>query len=66
MALLSSYRPLSLLDTTGKLFEEILLVRIPSKVSWRGLLRDEQFGFSPKHSTSLHLACLVKSDQENQ
>jgi hypothetical protein len=66
MALPSPYRPISLLDTTGKLFEEILFVRTLSKVSWYGLLRDELFGFSPKHSTSLQLARLVKSDQEHQ
>jgi hypothetical protein len=66
MALPSSYRPISLLGTTGKLFEEILLVRILSKVSWCGLLSNEQFGFSSKHSTSLQLARLIKSDQEHQ
>ena len=56
----SSYRPISLLDTVGKLFEKILLSRILSEVSGRGLLRDEQFGFRPKHSTSLQLARLVE------
>jgi hypothetical protein len=55
----SSNRPISLLDTIGKLFEKILLSRILSEVSGRGLLRDEQFGFRPKHSTSLQLARLV-------
>jgi hypothetical protein len=35
----SSYRPISLLDTIGKLFEKILLSRILSEVSGRGLLR---------------------------
>jgi len=52
-ALSSSYRPISLLDTIGKLFEKILLVTILQVVKERGLLRDEQFGFRPKHSTSL-------------
>jgi len=47
----SSYRPISLLDTIGKLFEKILLVRILQVINERGLLRDEQFGFRPKHST---------------
>jgi hypothetical protein len=46
----SSYRPISLLDTVGKLFEKILLTRILREVNERGLLRDEQFGFRPKHS----------------
>jgi hypothetical protein len=52
----SSYRPVSLLDTVGKLFEEILLTRGLREVKERGLLRDEQFGFRPKHSTTLRLA----------
>jgi hypothetical protein len=55
----SSYRPISLLDMIGKLFEKILLARILHEVNVRGLIRDEQFGFRPKHSTSLQLACLV-------
>jgi hypothetical protein len=59
-ALPSSYRPISVLDTTGKLFEKILLVRILHQVSERGLMRDEQFGFRPRHSTSLQLALLVE------
>jgi hypothetical protein len=56
----SSYRPISLVDTIGKLFEKTLLSRILSEVSGRGLLCDEQFGFRPKHSTSLQLACLER------
>jgi len=59
-ALPSSYRPISLLDTIGKLFEKILLVRILRVVNERGLFRDEQVGFRPKHSTSLQLARLVE------
>ena len=58
-ALPSSYRPISLLDSIGKLFEKILLARILQEVSERGLMRDEQFGFRPRHSTSLQLARLV-------
>jgi len=58
-ALLSSYRPISLLDTVDKLFEKILLNRILYEVSQRGLMRDEQFGFRPRHCTSLQLVRLV-------
>jgi hypothetical protein len=64
-ALPSSYRPISLLDTIGKLFEKILLARILKEVSERGLLRDEQFGFRPIHSTSLQLAHLVQRVSRN-
>jgi len=44
---LPSYRPISLLDTIGKLFDNILLVRILQVVNERGLLRDEQLGSDP-------------------
>jgi len=64
-ALPSSYRPISLSDTIGKLFEKILLSRILHEVILRGLLRDEQFGFRPRHSTSLQLARLVERITRN-
>jgi hypothetical protein len=60
LALSSSYRPISLLDTIGKVFEKTLLSRILSEVSVRGLLRNEQFGFRLRYSTSLQLARLVE------
>ena len=59
-ALPSSYRPISLLDTIGKLFEKILLTKIQFEVCKRGLMRDEQFEFRPRHSMSLHLARFVE------
>jgi hypothetical protein len=37
----TSYRPITLLDTIGKLFEKILLTRILYDVGGCGLLRDE-------------------------
>jgi len=64
-ALPSSYRPISLLDTIGKLFEKVLLARILHEIRERGLTRDEQFGFSPRHSTSLQLARLVERITSN-
>ena len=64
-ALPSSYQPISVLDTIGKLFEKILPVRILQVVNERGLLRDAQFGFRPKHSTSLQLARLVERITRN-
>ena len=60
-ALSHSYRHISLLDTIGKLFEEILLSRILQVVSERGMMRDEQFLFGPRHRTSLHVDRLVKN-----
>jgi hypothetical protein len=64
-ALPTSYRPISQLDTLGKLFEKILLTRILHEVSTRGLLCDEQFGYRPKHSTSLQLARLAERVSRN-
>ena len=61
----SSYRPISLLDTIGKLFEKILLARFLYVVNECGLLRDEQFGFRLGHSTSLQLARLVERIARN-
>jgi hypothetical protein len=52
-ALPSPYRPISLLETIGKLFEKILLARILHEVNWRGLMRYEQFGFIPKTARRL-------------
>lgn len=46
----SSYRPISLLSTIGKLYERILLKRIWSHVKDNNLLPDEQFGFRARHS----------------
>jgi hypothetical protein len=64
-ALSSSYWPISLLDTVGKLVEKILLNRILNEVSELGLVRDEQFGFRPRHSTSLQLAHFVDGINRN-
>jgi hypothetical protein len=49
----------------GKLFEKILLSSILSDVIGRRLLRDEQFGFRPKHSTPLQLAHLEERISRN-
>jgi len=64
-ALPSSYRPISILDTIGKLFENILLSTILYVVNERGLLRNEQFGFGIGHSTSLQLARFVERIARN-
>ena len=46
-ALPSSYRPLSLLETIGKLFEEIPLNRFQNEVSEPEQVRDKQSVFDP-------------------
>jgi hypothetical protein len=47
------------------LFEKILLSKILYQVTGCGLLRDEQFGFRPKHSNALQLARPVERVSRN-
>jgi hypothetical protein len=61
----SSYRPISLFDTIGKLFEKILLIRVLREENEHGLLRDEHFGFRSRQSTTLQLARLVERLNRN-
>ena len=61
----SSYWPISFLDTIGRGFEKILLASAFSEINGRGLLHDEEFGFSPKHNVSLQLARLVERISRN-
>jgi hypothetical protein len=61
----SSNRPISLLDTVGKLVKKILLARVLREVSDRGLLRDEQFRLRLRHSTTLQLARPVERVNRN-
>jgi hypothetical protein len=64
-ALLSSYRPINLLDNIGKFSENTILSSILSEVRGRVLLRDEQFGFRTKHSNSLQLVRPVETVTRN-
>jgi hypothetical protein len=61
----SSYRPISLLETVGKPFENILLTRVLREVNECSLLHDKQFGFQPRHNTVLQLARLVERVNRN-
>lgn len=47
----SSYRPISLLNTIGKILEKITHQLLLSVVNEKGLLPNEQFGFREQHST---------------
>jgi len=44
----------------GKLFDKILLIRILNEVSGHGFMRNDQFGFGPKHVTALQLARIIE------
>jgi hypothetical protein len=46
-------RPISLLSTTGKLFEKLILKTIHRHLAERNLLNASQFGFRARHSTTL-------------
>ena len=46
----SSYRPISLLSSLGKIYERLLLNRLWSIVKSKNLIPDEQFGFRARHS----------------
>lgn len=49
----SSYRPISLLSSMGKIYERILLTRLQAAVVANDIIPPEQFGFRAKHS-SIH------------
>ncbi|KAL4142644.1 hypothetical protein QTP88_005062 [Uroleucon formosanum] len=49
--LASSYRPISLLPTLGKLFEKLILLRIRFILHECQIIPTTQFGFRPGHST---------------
>jgi hypothetical protein len=61
----SSHKPISLLDNVGELFGKMLLSWVLTEINERGLLRDEQFGFRPRLSRTLQLACLVERVNRN-
>ena len=50
-ALMSNYRPISLLPSISKILEKIVHHRLYIFVMTQGILYDSQYGFRPKHST---------------
>lgn len=46
-----NYRPISLLNTIGKIFEKLLKIRIDNFVVENNIIIKEQFGFRVQHST---------------
>jgi hypothetical protein len=46
-------RPISLLPTTGKLFEKVILKAVQRHIEDKGLLNASQFGFRARHSRTL-------------
>lgn len=57
----SNYRPISLLSSTSKLFERIILLCINHFLSSGSYIPHEQFGFQAGHSTNHQLIRLTQS-----
>jgi hypothetical protein len=53
-------RPISLLSTTCKLFEKVILTILQKHINERGLLNASQFCFRTRHSTTLQ--CMRLTD----
>jgi len=47
----SKFRPISLLDTGGKVLEKIMINRINHHVYSRGYMNENQYGFRPQKCT---------------
>jgi hypothetical protein len=52
-------RPISLLPTTGKLFEKVIFEFLKKHIDEKGLFNASQFGFRARHSTTLQLMWLT-------
>lgn len=65
---LTSYRPISLLPTLGKIFEKIILKRIRPIIKSQNIIPHSQFGFRTSHSTiQMHrLTDKIASSFENK
>ncbi|KAL4085191.1 hypothetical protein QTP88_027050 [Uroleucon formosanum] len=55
----TSYRPISLLPTLGKLFEKVVLKRLRPITETQKIIPNAQFGFRAKHSTIQQVHRLV-------
>jgi hypothetical protein len=53
-------RPISLLFTTSKLFEKVILKMVQRHIEERGLLNTRQFGFRARHITTLQCMRLTE------
>jgi hypothetical protein len=58
-------RPISLLPTTGKLLENVILQFLKKHIEGKGLLNASQFGFRVRHSTTLQLMSLTDHESLN-
>ena len=61
----SNYRPISILSSFSKIFENIILERLTKYLSKNNILKQQQFGFRANHSTSHLLADVVSLLNKN-
>lgn len=61
-----NYRPISLLNNLGKLFEKLIHRRITEFVTENDILNAEQFGFRPQHSTSHQVLRVANHIRDNR
>lgn len=62
----SSYRPISLLSSIGKIFEKLILNRILRHAEANNIIPPEQFGFRTQHSTThqtKRIASIIKTNK---
>ena len=59
-----SWRPISLLSVPGKVLERLMIQRVMHNLRSRNLLSSQQFGFTPKRSTSDAIDNVVKRMQQ--
>lgn len=60
----NSYRPISLLNTLGKLLERVIKSRLDNWISQNNILSESQSGFRKGRSTRDHLFRLIQTCQE--
>lgn len=57
----SSYRPITLLPNIGKIFEKLVLGRLQDHEKNNKIIKDQQFGFREKHSTTQQIMRIVET-----
>lgn len=63
--LISSYRPISLLSSVGKIFERLILEKLNSHIEGYDIIKDHQYGFR-KEKSSVHQLFRVSKNIEKQ
>ena len=61
----SNYRPISLLNVFDKVLEKLIHKRLMNFINRNDILYENQFGFRPKHSTTLAVLELVDTIYQN-